>query len=231
MRLLGTVLLLAVSAPLDAQEVGPDSASPEAQGYAPGLPPAPIPQSSPLSSAVVSTIVLPLRPERQLRDAMRVAEEDLRRADARLIRASQGKDHIRTRVQQQRAELRRIETRRKEPKADEKVLDAQKRAAERELRWTQELEAMGDTELEAGRQARRLAQAKQQALELELQLAQKRGAQTNSSSDGWQVVIRELEKQTLDAQKEYWKLAHRLASSEHDLAAKRLDLYRSSLER
>jgi uncharacterized membrane protein YccC len=229
MRLLGTVLLLAVSAPLSAQEV--DSASPKVQGYAPGLPTAAVPQSSRVSSALASTIVLPLRPEGQLRDAMRVAEEDLRRADTRLIRASQGKDHIRARAEQQRVELRQIETRRKQPKPDEKVLDAQKRAAERELRWTQKLDAMGDVELEAAREARRLAQAKQQALELELQLAQKREAQASSTSNGSNVVIRELEKQTLDAQKEYWKLAHQLASSEQDLAAKRLDLYLSSLER
>jgi hypothetical protein len=234
MRTLMAVALLVIAPPLGAQEVESDSAAPEAQGYAPGGPPsaaAPSVLGSANASALAPSIVLPRRSEAQLQQAMRVAEADLRRADARLVRADGGKDEIRARAQRYRAELHQIEKQRKESKADEKVLDARKRTAERELRWTRQLAALGDAELAAAREARRVAQAKHQALELELQLAQKRSAQAGSGGGEWSVVVRELERQTLDAQKAYWKLAHQLALSEEDLAAKRLDLYRSSLER
>ena len=233
MRMLAILALLGVSAPVAAQEVGPDSAASEVQAYAPGMPFMALPVSTKLTSANASAIVLPLRSEPQLREAMQVAESDLRRADARLVRANESKSHVRSQAQQRRLELREIEKKKKETKskADEKLLDAQQRAAQRELDWAGQLEAMGDAELDAAREARLVAQAKQQALDFELQLTQKRAARTSTGGEGLDVVIRELERQTLDAQKQYWKRAHELALTEEDLAEKRLDLYRSAVEK
>jgi len=232
MRLLAAVLLLGFSAPLRAQEVGPDSAS-EVQAYAPGMPFMALPVSAKLTSANASAIVLPLRSEAQLREAMQVADGDLRRADARLVRANESKNHVQGQAQQRRLVLREIEKKKesKPSKEDQKLLDAQQRAAERELRWVGQLEGLGDAELDAAREARLVAQAKQQALDLELQLTQKRAARSSSGGDGLDVVIRELERQTLDAQKQYWKRAHELALTEEELAEKRLDLYRSAVEK
>jgi len=72
-----------------------------------------------------------------------------------------------------------------------------------------------------------------QALDFELQVSQKRaelaGSARSTADSGSRVVIRQLERQTLEAQKKQRQLEHQLAGTQEDLADKRLDLYRSSL--
>jgi hypothetical protein len=241
MRMLTAALLLGVTAPLAAQEISADSIT--VQGYAPAGPPSPALEGSERASAdpsaAVGAIVLPTRSEAQLQQALVGTEDDLRRADGRLTRAGESSSRGRALSQQRRLELRQIETKTKQAdkekrKADKKVLEAEKRAVEREQRWAEQLEALDNAELEAAREARGVGVAKHQALELELQLAQKRAARASvvrgKSADAEDVVTRELEEQTLEAQREYRRLAHQLAEKEEGLSNKRLDLYKGSLE-
>jgi len=55
------------------------------------------------------------------------------------------------------------------------------------------------------------------------------GSARSTADSGSRVVIRQLERQTLEAQKKQRQLEHQLAEAQEDLADKRLDLYRSSL--
>jgi septal ring factor EnvC (AmiA/AmiB activator) len=229
---LSAALLLVVSGPVMAQEIGADSATPAVQGYAPAGAPAPGPVASvpvpPL--LIVGAIALPHRSEAYLEQSLSAAENDLQRADARLSRASGSRARVESLARQRQSELRELEAKirqaDKEKRKDEKrLLEAQKRLWERQKEPAKRLGTITDAEFEAARTARLVSMAKQQALELELQLAQKRNRPGGSSA-----VIRELEQQTLEAQKSYRKLEHELARQEEQLANQRLDLYRASLE-
>jgi hypothetical protein len=185
---------------------------------------------------VTDAVVLPLRTENQLQQAMSAADADLQRAQTRLATATQNRARLKAMAQQSRVELREIEAKRKQAdkekrKADQSVLEAQKRAAERQSRWAERVETIGDAEVDTAREACLVAFAKHQALERELDLAQMRAGRTTATGNdaGSRVVKGELERQTLEAQQKYRRLAHELAQNEEDLANKRLELYKAAL--
>lgn len=210
MRTLTVMVLLVLSAPLlGAQETTSDSATPAVQGYAPGSPtPSPAPAADRSDTKPVALgLVLPVRSEDQLQQSLSAAEADLRRAQARLswmIKAGTREDAL--------------------PEA---------RVSKDQKRWSERLGALGAKQLDAARQACLVALAKQQALELELQLNRKRAERASSTGDpaaseGLNPVIRELERQTLDKQVKYRRLAHQLARTEEEVATQRLDLYKAA---
>jgi hypothetical protein len=243
MPTLAALLLLLIASPLIAQEVSADSATPPVQGYAPGATPRPTPDAAVHASAdptvLAAALVLPLRTESQLQQAMSAAGTDLQRAQARLSTATHKNARLKAMAQQSRVELRDIEAKRKladkeKRKADQAVLEAEKRAAERQTRWAEKVEAIGDAEQDTAREACLVAFAKHQALERELELAQMRAGRTTASGNhpgvdqGSRVVLGELERQTLEAQQKYRRLAHHLAENEENLANKRLELYKAA---
>jgi hypothetical protein len=243
MRTLTATLLLVVAAPLSAQEIGADSATPAVQGYAPGGPPPSNPAASDRGSAdAVATagkIVLPPRSEAVLQQAMKTAEADLRRADARLSRAGASRSNASALVQQRKLEVREIEGQirtadKAKRKGDKRRLEKQKESLERQMRWAERLQDTETAEVETARAASRVAFAKHQALGLESQLAQTRnetgpGVSVKPlSGESTSMVIRQLELQTLEAQQKFRKLAHELARQEEELAGMRINLYKSA---
>jgi hypothetical protein len=210
MRIVTVIVLLVLTAPLQAQEIAADSLSAAVQGYAPGGPTAAAAAAEQASSdakAGAIALVLPVRSDNQLQQSLSAAEADLRRAQARL------------------AWLTEVDSKR------DAISEAN--ASKAQKRWSARLGALGTAQLEAARQACLAALAKQQALELELQLNQKRAERASSSGDpgaseGLKPVIRELERQTLAAQQKYRKLAHALANTEEDVADQRMALYRAA---
>jgi hypothetical protein len=242
MRTVISTLLLVAAAPLSAQQVGADSATPAVQGYAPEGPP---PSSPALSeristdAAAAGTLVLPRRSEAVLENAMRAAGQDLRRADARLSRAEASRSNATALLQQRKLELREIEgqirtAEKAKRKGDKRRLEAEKKSVEKQERWAERLQDTESSELETARTASRVAFAKHQALELESQLARARigngpGVSANQlSGESTSMVIRQLELQTLEAQKKFRKLAHELGKQEEELAGMRIDLYKSA---
>jgi hypothetical protein len=209
MRTLIVMVLLILTVPLEAQEIPGDSLA-AVQGYAPGGPTPPAataaePASSDPKAAAVS-LVLPVRSDNQLQQSLSVAEADLRRAQARLAWLSEA--------------------------GSKRTGLSETKASKDQKRWSERLTALGTAQLSAARQACLVALAKQQALELELQLNQKRTERASSTGDpgaseGLKPVIRELERQTLEAQLKYRKLAHELASTEQDVADQRIALYKA----
>jgi chromosome segregation ATPase len=235
--ILAGALLLVATAPLTAQDTGADSATPGVQGYAPGGPPAPTPRASERAradpSVVAGAIAVPRRSRAELQQAMMATQNDLRQAEARLSSASEHRSKARALVQHRRLEVREIAAKRKQAdkekrKGDTKVLAAEERAVERQRNLAERLEGVADADFDAAREASQVAVAQHQALDLERLLAQKRA--DRARGDGSNLVIRQLEEETLEAQKKYRRQASQLAQKEEELANKRLGLYKGSLE-
>src|SRR5215210_5933197 len=104
MRMFAAALLFGVAGPLSAQQVIADTGSSAPQGYAPAGPVAPHGSARP--EALAGSIILPARSEVQLQQAMATAEEDLRRADGRLLLAKESRSRSKAMVDQQRLDLR-----------------------------------------------------------------------------------------------------------------------------
>jgi chromosome segregation ATPase len=235
--ILGGALLLVAAAPLTAQDTGADSATPGVQGYAPGGPPAPTTRASERAradpSVVAGAIAVPRRSRAELQQAMMATQNDLRGAETRLSSASENRSKARALVRHRRLELREIEAKRRQAdkerrKGDMRVLKAEERSVERQRNLAEQFEAVAGADFDAAREASQVAVAKHQALDLERLLAQKRAERARG--DGSNLVIRELEEQTLEAQKKYRRQASELAQREEELANKRFGLYKGSLE-
>jgi hypothetical protein len=237
MRLFAAALLFAVAGPLSAQQTSADTGTDAAQGYVPGQP-----VTNPASAepqVIAGPIIIPARPESQLQVAVAAAEEDLRRADARLSLAKESRTRSKAMMDQQRLDLRQLETKIDQADKDKhesakRQLESQKKALERQKRWAEQLETVDQAELDAARSASEVAFAQRQALGLESQLSRARSGSENGgggkplSGESSSMVVRQLELQTLEAQQKYRKLAHTLGQQEDDLAGMRLDLYKSA---
>ena len=237
MRMLAAALLFGVAARLGAQEASTDTTQPAAQGYAP-VPPVSAPAAA-VSQAKTGTVVLPSRSEAQLQEAMSASHEDLRRSDARLSRAKEIQSRSKGLVEQRRLDLREVEVKidqaKKEKRdSDKRRLETEKKALEREKRWAEQLESADQAELDAARQASLTSFARQQSVDLEQRLAEARsgkgqvGEGKPLSKENSEVLVQQLEQQTLESQLKYRKLAHELARQEEGLVSKRLDLYKSA---
>src|SRR4051794_21506311 len=233
MRMLAAALLFGVAARLGAQEASTDTAQTTAQGYAP-VPPVSGPAAA-VSQAKTGTIVLPSWSEAQLQDALSASHEDLRRPDARLSRAKEIQSRSKGLVEQRRLDLREVEVKidqaKKEKRdSDKRRLETEKKALEREKRWAEQLESADEAELEAARQASLTGFARQQSVDMEQRLAEARSGKGQAgggkplSKENSEVLVQQLEQQTLESQLKYRKLAHELARQEETLVSKRLDL-------
>ncbi|MFL5449864.1 MAG: hypothetical protein ACJ8AX_15050 [Gemmatimonadales bacterium] len=237
MRMLAAALLFGVAARLGAQEASTDTAQTAAQGYAPmpqGSAPAAV-----VSQAKAGSIVLPTRSDAQLEEAMSASQADLRRSDARLSRAKEIEFRSKALVDQRRLDLREVEVKIEQAKkekrdSDKRRLESEKKALEREKRWAEQLESADQAELDAARQACLTGFARQQSVDLEQRLAQARSGKNQVgggkplSKENSEVLVRQLEQQTLESQLKYRKLAHELARQEEALVGERLDLYKSA---
>ncbi|MFL5472121.1 MAG: hypothetical protein ACJ8AM_07195 [Gemmatimonadales bacterium] len=237
MRMLAAALLFGVAARLGAQEASTDTAQTAAQGYAP-MPPVSAPAAV-VSQAKAGSIVLPTRSDAQLEEAMSASQADLRRSDARLSRAKEIEFRSKALVDQRRLDLREVEVKIEQAKkekrdSDKRRLESEKKALEREKRWAEQLESADKAELDAARQASLTGFARQQSVDLERRLAEARsgknqiGGGKSLSKENSEVLVRQLEQQTLESQLKYRKLAHELARQEEALVGKRLDLYKSA---
>ena len=237
MRMLAAALLFGVAARLGAQEARTDTAPTAAQGYAP-VPPVSAPAAV-VSQAKAGTIVLPTRSETQLQEAMSASHEDLRRSDARLSRAKEIQFRSKALVDQRRIDLREVEVKIEQAKkdkrdSDKRRLETEKKALEQEKRWAEHLESADEAELDVARHASLTGFARQQSVDLEQRLANTRSGKDQVvpgkplSKENSEVLVRQLEQQTLELQLKYRKLAHELARQEEGLVSGRLDLYKSA---
>ena len=108
--------------------------------------------------------------------------------------------------------------------------------AERQRQFLERREALHAAEQEQAKAAKKFALASQQALELELQLAARRDERAGAPEIRPRLlrhdaVIRELERKTLEAQRQRAEAAKDVASRDQENARRRLELYQAQRRR
>jgi hypothetical protein len=249
---IAAALLAAGTLPLAAQEPvqAPDTT---VQGYAPAAPaPAPAP-APPSAAAVVSATagqtvaealgfidVIPSRSTERIQTELDAAKAASLEADARIGETSSQRSQTKALIQAKKQEISsadaRIKLAKKEKQeADKTTLEAEKKVVERQKEFLERREALHGSEIDQAKAAKKLAEARRQALELELQLAGRRadraavaGADPTTTLRH-DMVIRELERKTLEAQRDEAEAAKDLASRDQDIAKRRLELYQAQM--
>lgn len=198
-----------------------------AQGYAPS--PAPAAPAAKAEVVVGGTIIVPTRSPAAIDEALRVSQLALARADSELTSATARRAKAQQAVQGVQRSLaenaaKRDQADKEKRSADKKSLEAEKKALERRKNLAEQVTSLNDAEVDAATKGREAAIARQQALDLERMLIEKRSGGASSA------VLSELERQTLAAQKKATGLERDLAGKRDFVAGKRLDLYRAYQE-
>ncbi len=255
---------LAVAAsPLAAQEPvqAPDST---VQGYAPTAPvPTPPSASAPVAApapaaAVAPAVpasptagrtvaealgfidVIPSRSADRIQTELQAAKAAAREADARVAETTSQRAETKAMIQVKKQEISTTDARLKladkqKSEADKTTLTADKKVSERQKEFLERREALHGAEIDQAKAAKREAEAKQKALEMELQLASRRGDRARLGNNDptaalrQDEVIRELERKTLEAQRQRADVAKDVAARDEDIAKRRLDLYQAQM--
>jgi hypothetical protein len=112
---------------------------------------------------------------------------------------------------------------------------AEKKVAERQKEFLERRAALHGAELDQAKASKRRAEAAQTALEMELQLAGRRGDRARVAATDPTLtlqhdeVIRELERKTLEAQRQQAEAAKDVAARDQDIAKRRLELYQAQM--
>jgi hypothetical protein len=237
---LGAVILLAAGT-LAAQRTGTDTVA----GYAPSAGADTAAAAARLASTdpwvLGGSIALPGRSADEVEQAQRTADLALARSDTELARVIDRRARTAELIRARQRQLAEIEAKKNQAdkekrNADKQALDSEKKVVERQKALAEELQGVNDAEIAAAREAREAAIARQQAIVLERMLVEKRSQRAElarsdrAAAERTEPVIRELERQTLVAQKKAAGAERDLAGKREFAASKRLDLYRSYIE-
>ncbi|HEY8258928.1 MAG TPA: hypothetical protein VIG08_14815 [Gemmatimonadales bacterium] len=185
--------------------------------------------------------VIPAREPSRIQRQIDIAKNTSVEADAKLAAATDARSTTKAAIEVKKQEISTAESRiklaDKSKNETEKVTyTAEKRVLERQKAFLERREALHSAEIDEAKATKKLASASTRALDLELQLAQKRQtrptdpaanpARTLASDE----VIRELERKTLEAQRLQAQAQKDLADKDEDIAKRRLDLYQAQGE-
>jgi len=183
--------------------------------------------------------VIPMRSQDRIQSELEAAKAAEREADARISETSARREESKAMVGVKKQEVSTANARvkladKQNNEADKTSSEVEKKLAERQKQFLERREALHGAELDQAKAAKRLAQAEQSALELELQLANRRNSRAQSAGDPTAMlqhdeVIRELEQKTLEAQRQRADAAKDVASRDQDIAKRRLDLYQAQM--
>ena len=224
------------------------------QGYAPAEPPpapetaaaaAPVEaaasatnpsanQANALSSLGLVEILIP-RPAGRLQREIEETKLDMMEADSEIKQRQGLEDQVKAMAEVKKQEISTLDAQRKlaeKAKNDAEVasFEAEKRDAERHKQFLDKQVSLHQAEKETAKARKSLAEATQKALELELQLTNRRGER--SSGDAAVTmrndnVIRDLERKTLEAQRLQADREKQVAERHQDIAKRRLELYQA----
>ena len=182
--------------------------------------------------------VIPVRSPDRIRTEIEAAKAASREADARITESSSQQSHTKAMVEVKKQELSTVNARiklaeKQKLEADKITLEAEKKVSERQKQFLERRQALHGAELDRAKAGKKLASAQQKALELELQLSG-RHADRAAISDPTAAlrsdqVIRELERKTLEAQRQQADAAKDVAARDEDIAKRRLDLYQAQM--
>jgi hypothetical protein len=256
---IGVLSPLAAQEPVQTPDTGqvyaptPPAAQPApAPAAVPYVPPSNAPAAGPAANTPVTqsasgrTVaqslgfidVIPIRSPDRIRTEIEAAKAAAREADARITESSSQQAQTKAMVEVKKQELSTVNARiklaeKQKAEADKITLEAEKKVSERQKQFLERRQALHSAELDRARAGKKLASAQQKALELELQLSQRhadRAAVTDPTtalrSDQ---VIRELERKTLEAQRQQADAAKDVAARDEDIAKRRLDLYQAQM--
>ena len=199
--------------------------------------PAPGSRAAALSSLGFVEILTP-RPADRIQREIEEARLDQREAEAE-IRERQGlEDQAKAMVEVKKQEVSTLDAQRKlaeksKQAAEVASFEAEKKDAERHKQFLEKRVSLHQAEKEAGKARKSLAEATQKALELELQLTNRRAERDRTATTDaatalrHEGVIRELERKVLEAQRSQAEREKQVADKHQDIAKRRLELYQA----
>jgi hypothetical protein len=224
------------AAPAQAPAPAAAPAPSAAAAAAPAAAPAPTPQT--VAQALGFVDVIPAREPERIQRQIDLVKNNGREADAAMQTATDNRAKTKAMVDVKKQEISTIDARIKladKNKNDtEKItLNAEKKVNETQKAFLERRQALHASEIDEAKAAKQLANSTTKALELEIQLAQRR--QTRPQGPGADptaalkadAVIRELELKTLEAQRQQAQAQKDLAAKDEDIAKRRLELYQA----
>jgi hypothetical protein len=199
--------------------------------------PAPGSRAAALSSLGFVEILTP-RPADRIQREIEEARLDRSEAEAEL-RDRQGlEDQVKAMVEVKKQEVSTLDAQRKlaeksKQEAEVASFEAEKKDAERHKQFLEKRVSLHQAEKETAKARKGLAEAMLKALELELQLSNRRAARDRvAGTDAaaalrHEGVIRELERKVLEAQRSQAEREKQVADKHQDIAKRRLELYQA----
>lgn len=191
-------------------------------------------QANALSSLGFVEILIP-RPAGRLQREIEETKLDMMEADSEIKQRQGLEDQVKAMAEVKKQEISTLDAQRKlaekaKNEAQVASFEAEKRDAERHKQFLDKQVLLHQAEKETAKARKSLAEATQKALELELQLTNRRGER--SSGDAAVAtrndnVIRDLERKTLEAQRLQADREKQVAERHQDIAKRRLELYQA----
>ena len=234
----------AAPAPAPTPAAAPAPTPAAAPAPTPAVAPAAAPTSPTAGRTVAQALgfidVVPARSSDRIRNELEVAKAFGREAESRIQEMSSQRAQTKSMIEVKKQEISTVDARikladKQKLEADKTMLTAEKKVAERQKQFLERREALHGAEFDQAKAAKRLSDATQKALEMELQLAGRRDDRARvAGSDPTLTlrhdeVIRELERKTLEAQRDRAQAAKDFAARDEDISKRRLDLYQAQM--
>lgn len=180
-------------------------------------------------------VVVPVRDTMTIKRDISAVIQERRQADRDRAQAEGLKQSARARIARKQTEIGGIERQQKlfksqKREADAIALEADKKAAEQEKDLIERRASLRDAEIELEKKRTEMLDTRRQALELELQLANRRLDQARAGNPGGPAgarikqVLNDLEKRTLETQQKEVDKSKELADRQKDIIQKRLQI-------
>ena len=192
-----------------------------------------------LSSLGFVEVLSPRSPERIKRE-IEQAKVDKREADADYADRQGIEGQVKAMVDVKKQEISTLDAQRKlaeksKQEAEVASFEAEKKDAERHKQFLEKRVSLHQAEKETAKARKSLAEASEKALELELQLANRRADRDRTpSTDAAGLlrhdnVIRELERKVLESQRVQAEREKQVADRHQDIAKRRLELFQAQV--
>ena len=223
-------------APTPAPAAAPAPAAPAPAAAAPASTAADR-RASALSSLGFVDILTPRSSDRILR-AVEEAKLDQREAEAEYNEQQGLEGQVKAMVDVKKQEVSTLDAQRKlaeksKQEGEVATFEAEKKDAERHKQFLEKRVSLHQAEKDAAKARKNLAESTQKALELELQLANRRADRDRTASTDaaasmrHENVLRELERKVLEAQRVQAERERQAADKHQDIAKRRLELYQA----
>jgi hypothetical protein len=192
-----------------------------------------------LSTLGFVEILSPRSPDR-IRGAIEEARTDQREAEAEYSQQQGLEDQVKAMVEVKKQEVSTLDAQRKlaeksKQEGEVATFEAEKKDAERHKQFLERRVSLHQAEKDAARARKNLAESSQKALELELQLANRRADRDRTATTDaaatmrHENVIRDLERKVLEAQRVEAEREKQVADKHQDIAKRRLELYQAQV--